>query len=573
MVWLKLNNIYYKNIEIDEEIIKQLPINGNISNELQCLNIDTVKNTQINSSESNNLSENYDNTLVESNIPDISIINQDQRINKELNLDYPTLDNDPINEFTTEGYIACAFPHLFPQGIADFSQTREIKVTLDQYFKHLMKYKDKRFAQDPRFRFFALNTIMRHGMLQKAGIYINKSKLQECTVEELKNKLQNDKNFWKHIMVYSSKIRSTNSYWYQRCDELITMVKQLKKSTIFFTLSAADHQWNELYKLLCPNEDPNTIDDKKTIELIRNNPLIVGYFFKIRVESFMKHVIKPLFHVTDFWYRWEWQFRGSPHIHGILWLSDAPLLNYNNLSQEEIQTMCSYFDNFCFAINPRHDIGLSHPSRENFSDINKNELMNDLIYLLNRLQRHTVHGKHCMRYKYKSKDFTCRFNFPQPLREKSSIDNSDGYLRYHPKRNDPLLQRYNPVVTSIWRANTDFSPIVSEKAVYYYIANYASKSEKISKDLQECLKEICNSMSDNLHAKTAIQKLFISTLCERDYSAQEVIHLLMSWPLYHSSRTYITLVVQEEDWSPVEVLLKIIFIIYITIQILMHLLE
>ena len=67
-------------------------------------------------------------------------------------------------------------------------------------------------------------------------------------------------------MVYSSKIRSINCYWYQRCDELITMVKQLKKSTIFFTLSAADHQWNDLYKILCPNVDPNTITDKR-----RNN--------------------------------------------------------------------------------------------------------------------------------------------------------------------------------------------------------------------------------------------------------------------------------------------------------------
>ena len=77
-----------------------------------------------------------------------------------------------------------------------------MKVTLDKYFKHLMQYKDKRFAQDPRCRFFSMNSIMRHGMLQKAGIYANKSKLQECTVEQLKNKLQNDKNFWKHIMVY-----------------------------------------------------------------------------------------------------------------------------------------------------------------------------------------------------------------------------------------------------------------------------------------------------------------------------------------------------------------------------------
>ena len=80
----------------------------------------------------------------------------------------------------------------------------------------------------------------------------------------------------RNIMLYTSKIRSTNSYWYQRFDELITMVKQLRKPTIFFTLSAADQQWNDLYKILCPNEDPNSIDDKKRIELIRNNPLIVS---------------------------------------------------------------------------------------------------------------------------------------------------------------------------------------------------------------------------------------------------------------------------------------------------------
>ena len=109
-------------------------------------------------------------------------------------------------------------------------------------------------------------------------------------------------------------------------------------------------------------------------------------------------------------------------------------------------------------------------------------MTNDLIHLLNRLQRHTIHGKHCLRYKYISNKLTCRFNFPQPLKTKSCIGNSDGYFRYHPKRNDPLIQRYNPIITSIWRANTDFSPIVSEQAVYYYIANYASKGEKISKN-------------------------------------------------------------------------------------------
>ena len=86
------------------------------------------------------------------------------------------------------------------------------------------------------------------------------------------------------------------------------------------------------------------------------------------------------------------------------------------------------------AINPSHDIGLSHPSRENFSDIKKSELTNDLIYLLNRLQRHTVHGKHSMRYKYKSKDPTCRFNFPQPLRQRSTKEVVIKFFKQNKKR-------------------------------------------------------------------------------------------------------------------------------------------
>ena len=37
---------------------------------------------------------------------------------------------------------------------------------------------------------------------------MQKSKLQEFTIEQSKSKLKDDKDLWKHIMVYASKIRS-----------------------------------------------------------------------------------------------------------------------------------------------------------------------------------------------------------------------------------------------------------------------------------------------------------------------------------------------------------------------------
>lgn len=37
----------------------------------------------------------------------------------------------------------------------------------------------------------------------------------------------------------------------------------------------------------------------------------------------MKHVLMPEFGFTDFWYRYEWQARGSGHIHMMAWIPHA----------------------------------------------------------------------------------------------------------------------------------------------------------------------------------------------------------------------------------------------------------
>lgn len=44
-----------------------------------------------------------------------------------------------------------------------------------------------------------------------------------------------------------------------------------------------------------------------------------------------------------------------------------------------------------------------------------------------------------------------------------------------------------------------------------------------------------------------VRQLLISSVAERNYSAQEVMHLLMGWPLYHASRTMIVLSLRD-DW-------------------------
>jgi len=85
---------------------------------------------------------------------------------------WPSRDNNPINEFSTEGYCSCAFPTLFPTGPADFLVSRLNKVTIGNYLKHLLMYGDGRFTKHCRLRYFALNTEMRWRAIQTGRIYV-----------------------------------------------------------------------------------------------------------------------------------------------------------------------------------------------------------------------------------------------------------------------------------------------------------------------------------------------------------------------------------------------------------------
>jgi hypothetical protein len=72
-----------------------------------------------------------------------------------------------LSEYSTTDLFTMAFPSLFPFGKADFSTPRRQKLDLYEWAKHLMRYKDARFATHPRFRFFALNLIFRHRAMSR----------------------------------------------------------------------------------------------------------------------------------------------------------------------------------------------------------------------------------------------------------------------------------------------------------------------------------------------------------------------------------------------------------------------
>ena len=73
-------------------------------------------------------------------------------------------------------------------------------------------------------------------------------------------------------------------------------------------------------------------------------------------------------------------------------------------------------------------------------------------------------------------------------------------------------------------------------AIICFIIKYAFKSETSSKTYMDFIENMCADQNQNNRAKTILTKLIIFIITERNYCAQEVAHILMSWPLHGSSR-------------------------------------
>jgi hypothetical protein len=112
-------------------------------------------------------------------------------------------------------------------------------------------------------------------------------------------------------------------------------------------------------------------------------------------------------------------------------------------------------------------------------------------------------------------------------------------------RNDPYINPHNRLQLQGWRANVDLKPVLSIHAALQYISKYASKAEPRSESFTEIFNQILNNSNPNDLSLALIQKLLLNSVSERDISAQETCHLLLGLLLYHSSRTFVFLNLNE----------------------------
>ncbi|KAK3916877.1 ATP-dependent DNA helicase [Frankliniella fusca] len=386
----------------------------------------------------------------------------------------------PLNEFSSPGYLSMAFPYLFPYGRCDFSMPRERKVSFKDCIHHLMSYKDQRFAKDERFRYFIMNTQMR----------------------------------WESLNI-GNVMRSTKSFWNSRCSELLDMVNQIGAPTVFFTLSSADYHWPDLYRLL--GHDVSKLSAKEKGILLADNPLIADSFFYLR---------------------YEYQHRGSIHLHGLAWLKGAPHVS-ENMSEDQKKVALEYFDNLISCSNPDiHVLPLTqHPcqiSLENVTDVDT-----DLAHLLNQVQRHTKCSKnHCLRVTGKEKKLQCRYKFPKSLTSETTFEMKENdIVDINFKRNDVFMNKYNPWLLQTWRANIDFSPVISKRVVYQYIAKSLGDLLYVDDDMRQYSLRLFSKYmkTPNLEDLDDNDEDFSEIKTRASSEGNDVVHVLSS---YNPNKTH-----------------------------------
>ena len=214
-----------------------------------------------------------------------------------------------------------------------------------------------------------------------------------------------------------------------------------KWPAIFFTLSAADTVWPDFMRACRPElseEKAKRLPARARQRLLNENPGIATRHFQRRFKAFFDEVLngeaKPLGEITDYFCRIEFQKRGSPHVHGLLWVDGAPDVLACSKSEAGRKKVTSFVDKHiastvmsfeelaactcqrCKSGDDKDiDILAQRPSS---SSLSSKVSQCDLLRVVRRVQQHACVGNSTCR----QKTGCCRFGFTKPLQKHDKCD-------------------------------------------------------------------------------------------------------------------------------------------------------
>ena len=187
--------------------------------------------------------------------------------------------------------------------------------------------------------------------------------------------------------LFLRQVPGTPPYWQKFMYEVIANVKQLGIPTWFMTLSCADLRWPELFQIVARTQGKNITEEQ--VKALSYAERCSIFNFQYRVDTFFTEVLlsqsNPIGKITYYALRIEFQMRGSPHLHALIWTSDCP-----KLTSENKEAYIEFIDKHVQANLP-------------------NEQDEPELHELVKMYKKHSHSKTCRKYK----NVSCRFNFGQ----------------------------------------------------------------------------------------------------------------------------------------------------------------
>ena len=312
-------------------------------------------------------------------------------------------------------------------------------------------------------------------------------------------------------------MRGSPSYFEKAKKDLFAMIRQLGPASLFCSFLSAETRWIHLLRILGQVVDHKQYTDdelenlnwEEKCRLIQSDPVTCARHFDFQLSQFLRNFLlspaSPVGSISDWFYRVEYQQRGSPHIHMLIWLKDAPQFGTDSDAK-----VTSYIDHIITCQKPKDNEELlklvarqvhrhSHTCRKNtkrecrFNYPQPPMRQTEILYPLDTDVAKTETKKHKDTWKSiklylddikEGEDISfdelllklkvTEENYLLAIR--SSINTPTVFLKRNP--NELRINNYNPACLSAWRANMDIQYVLDVYACAVYIVNYISKAQK-----------------------------------------------------------------------------------------------
>ena len=552
------------------EVSKESKVKNNTEGEIQEHN-NTSENDTVESNDYD--SDHYSEVDANEHVGNVDTLVDDADIDNKCDKVFtfaPGEGQHPLSLYQDKDAEYLCFPTIFCGQTPPSRDERLVPVHYSDIVKWELRSVDRRAAQSVPNIFFKHKKLQMKQISDKVNLAVRRCKKrgQKITAAEARDSSYVDKlvNLDEGYYIFRQ-LRNSPAYLETRKKDIFAMIRQLSLPTWFMSLSAADTRWTDLLKMLAKLNDGIYYSEKELenlswqekTKLVQKDPVTCSRYFDHRVQEFLNTVLKsscePIGKLLDYFYRVEFQQRGSPHIHMLVWIENAPTLETNS-EREIVQFVDKYLtcntDNektanlvglqshkhsrtcrkkgkpicrFGFPLPPLPRTMLLYPLEE---DVDKYKKKNtELLKAMNEYKDNVD-----MTFEEFLENFA-KMDFDDYIKcIRSSLKAPKVFLKR--KTKDMRINLFNEGILCAWKANLDIQIVLEPYGCASYIVGYISKSQRgMSAQLDAAAKE---ARKGNLDLKKQVRHIGnVFSNCV-EVSAQEAVYLDLQIPLTKCTR-------------------------------------